>query len=73
MNACRLARPVRTLVLLSVAMTACNRVATPIGTPITSLADSGPGTLRDLLATAQPGDTLRFQMPGTVNLAGRSA
>lgn len=58
------------MALLSIAMTACNQVATPVGTPITSLADSGPGSLRELLAAAQPGDTLRFGTPGTVKLAG---
>ena len=58
------------MALLSVAMTACTQPAMPVGTPITNLADSGPGSLRDLLATAQPGDTLRFQTPGTVKLAG---
>ncbi len=36
---------------------------------ITSLADQGPGSFRDLAATANQGDTLRFQVSGLVALA----
>lgn len=57
------------VVLLSAAMTACNQQATPVGTPVTSLADSGPGSLRELLASARPSDTLRFTAAGTVTLS----
>ncbi|GGL82877.1 hypothetical protein GCM10010840_20790 [Deinococcus aerolatus] len=40
-----------------------------VGTPVTSLADSGPGTLRELLSSAGAGDTLRLDA-GTITLAG---
>jgi hypothetical protein len=35
---------------------------------VTSLADSGPGTLRDRIAAAQPGDTIQFGLSGTITL-----
>ena len=40
-----------------------------VGTPVTSTADSGAGSLRDLLGSAKDGDTLRLAS-GTVTLAG---
>ena len=40
-----------------------------IGTPVTSLSDSGAGSLRELLAAAAPGDTLRFTAGGTLTLS----
>ena len=40
-----------------------------VGTPVTSTADSGTGSLRDLLGSAKDGDTLRLAS-GTVTLAG---
>lgn len=57
-------RPILTLGLL---LAACSPTALP-GTPVTSLADSGPGSLRDTLAGARDGDTLRFTTTGTVPL-----
>lgn len=36
--------------------------------PVTSLANQGPGTLRDAIAQAQPGDTVRFTVAGQVNV-----
>ncbi len=35
---------------------------------VTTLADSGPGSLRDRIAAAQPGDTIRFDINGTIFL-----
>ena len=58
------------VLLLTAVLTACTQATVPVGTPVTSLSDNGPGSLRDLLAAAQPGDTLRFQTTGTVKLAG---
>lgn len=36
--------------------------------PVTSLANQGPGTLRDAVAQAQSGDTVRFAVAGQVNV-----
>ena len=35
---------------------------------VTSLADSGPGSLRDALASASPGDAIDFGVQGTITL-----
>jgi hypothetical protein len=35
---------------------------------VTSLDDSGPGSLRDAIASASPGDTVQFQVAGTITL-----
>jgi hypothetical protein len=35
---------------------------------VTNLADSGPGTLRDRIAAATPGDTINFGLVGTITL-----
>src|SRR6267378_1235743 len=35
---------------------------------VTSLADSGPGTLRDRIAAALPGDTIQIGLSGTITL-----
>jgi len=35
---------------------------------VTNLADSGPGTLRAQMAAANPGDTIRFGLTGTIAL-----
>lgn len=35
---------------------------------VTSLADAGPGTLRDQVAAAAPGDTINFSVTGTIPL-----
>src|SRR5215470_10612088 len=35
---------------------------------VTSLADSGAGTLRDRIAAALPGDTIQFGLSGTITL-----
>lgn len=37
---------------------------------VTSLADAGPGTLRDQVAAAAPGDTIHFGVTGIIQLAG---
>ena len=60
------------LISLTLLLAACGggTVAPPlVGTPITSLADSGTGSLRDLLSTAKDGDTLKLAS-GTITLAG---
>jgi hypothetical protein len=38
---------------------------------VTSLADSGPGTLRDRIAAANPGDTITFGIQGDIVLASQ--
>ena len=35
---------------------------------VTNLADHGPGTLRQRIADASPGDTLDFAVTGTISL-----
>jgi len=35
---------------------------------VTNLADNGPGTLRQLIADASPGDTIDFAVTGTITL-----
>ncbi|MFN4252284.1 beta strand repeat-containing protein [Deinococcus sp.] len=59
------------LLLLTLTLAACGGggTPTPIGTPVTSLADSGAGSLRDTLAAAKSGDTLRLTGTGTLTLA----
>ena len=39
------------------------------GPSVTNLADSGPGSLRQALADAAPGDTITFGINGTIRLA----
>jgi hypothetical protein len=36
---------------------------------VTSLADAGPGSLRDRVASSNPGDTIQFGVTGTINLS----
>src|ERR1043165_1488858 len=38
---------------------------------VTNLGDSGPGTLRDRIASSAPGDTIRFGVAGTVTLTSQ--
>ncbi|WP_119674005.1 beta strand repeat-containing protein [Deinococcus sp. RM] len=60
------------LILLTLTLAACGGgggTPEPIGTPVTSLADSGAGSLRDTLAAAKSGDTLRLTGTGTLTLA----
>lgn len=52
---------------VSLLLASCNSVQ-ETGTPVLTLADSGAGSLRDLLAAAAPGDTLRFATTGTLTL-----
>ena len=54
---------------LSLLLAACGGGGGVVGTPVTSTADSGPGSLREVLAAAKDGDTLRFTTSGTVSLA----
>jgi hypothetical protein len=59
------------LILLTLTLAACGGgggTPEPIGTPVTSLADSGAGSLRDTLAAAKSGDTLRLTGTGTGTL-----
>ncbi|WP_155298453.1 beta strand repeat-containing protein [Deinococcus kurensis] len=62
------------LILLTLTLAACGGggdggTPTPVGTPVSSLADSGAGSLRDTLAAAKSGDTLRLTGAGTLTLA----
>jgi hypothetical protein len=52
-----------TLALAAVAPQAFSATLT-----VTSLADSGAGTLRNLIAAALPGDTIQFGLSGTITL-----
>src|SRR5207247_10844065 len=36
---------------------------------VTSLADVGPGSLRDRVASSNPGDIIQFGVTGTINLS----
>ena len=60
-------------VSLTLLLAACGGGGTidppPVGTAVTSLADSGVGSLRDLLGSAKDGDTLKLAS-GTITLAG---
>jgi hypothetical protein len=38
---------------------------------VTNLADAGPGTLRDRIASANPGDIINFGVVGTITLASQ--
>src|SRR5262245_13652799 len=51
---------------LAVAAVAPQAFATPL--TVTSLADSGAGTLRDRIAAALPGDTIQFGVTGAIIL-----
>src|SRR6266566_2398174 len=51
---------------LALAAVAPQAFSTPL--TVTSLADSGAGTLRDRIAAASPGDTIQFGLSGTITL-----
>ncbi len=55
-------------VALSLAAAAVPQRATGSELVVTSLADSGPGTLRDTVASANLGDTIGFGVTGTIHL-----
>lgn len=61
--------PLLTALSLSLLLVSCNDTPVEVGTPVSSTADSGPGSLRQLLAAARDGDTLRFTTTGTVTLS----
>src|SRR5262245_22496174 len=54
-----------TMTLAAVAV-APQAFSTPL--TVTSLADSGAGTLRDRITAAAPGDTIQFGVSGTITL-----
>ncbi|GGJ67130.1 hypothetical protein GCM10008939_09210 [Deinococcus aquiradiocola] len=56
------------VVSLALILAACGGGSTLPGTPVTALTDSGAGSLRDAIAAAAPGDTLRLTETGTLNL-----
>ncbi|MEE9404488.1 MAG: hypothetical protein V3V20_06315, partial [Algisphaera sp.] len=53
---------------LLAAATGLSSVSAHSQTVVTSLDDSGPGTLRSVLGTAEAGDTITFSTTGTINL-----
>jgi hypothetical protein len=58
------------LFLLAVSLGSVSAVAAPepgrgADPVVTNLDDGGPGSLRDEIATAQPGDTISFSVQGT--------
>src|SRR5258705_7536397 len=53
-------------VTLAVAAVAPQAFSTTL--TVTSLADSGPGTLRNLIAAALPGDMIQIGLSGTITL-----
>ncbi len=60
------------LILLTLTLAACGGgggTPEPIGMPVINLADSGAGSLRNTLAAAKSGDTLRLTGTGTLTLA----
>jgi fibronectin-binding autotransporter adhesin len=57
-----------TLLTLILAATVSTSAAT---LTVTNLADTGPGTLRDRIAAANPGDTINFGVFGTITLASQ--
>ncbi|WP_309570506.1 hypothetical protein [Deinococcus sp.] len=54
---------------LALTLAACGGGSTPPGTPVTTLTDSGAGSLREALTAAAPGDTLRLTQSGILTLA----
>jgi fibronectin-binding autotransporter adhesin len=46
-----------------------NTVALFLDTLVTALTDSGPGSLRQVLADASPGDTIGFAVTGTIGIS----
>lgn len=53
---------------LALILSACGDDPLLTGTPVSSLGDSGPGSLREALAAAAAGDTLRLTQSGTLTL-----
>lgn len=73
MNNLRLSQSLRLplpLTLLTLILAAA--VSTSAATlTVTNLADTGPGTLRDRIAAANPGDTINFGIQGDIVLASQ--
>jgi len=65
MNLRRIATFLGVLPLLAVAAFANSKTVLTV----TTAADSGPGSLRDMVAMAAPGDLIEFGTPMTINLA----
>ncbi|PNY80653.1 beta strand repeat-containing protein [Deinococcus koreensis] len=55
-------------VSLALSLAACGGGGPPPGTPVGSLADSGAGSLREAIASASAGATLRLTQSGTLSL-----
>ena len=64
MNLHRIAALCGALPLLALAANAGNRAVLTVTNPV----DFAPGSLRDMVATAAPGDVITFSAPMTINL-----
>jgi len=58
----------KALAFLTLALAAIVPQAFPATLTVTSLTDSGAGTLRNLIAVASPGETIQLALSGTITL-----
>src|SRR5438105_9707778 len=56
-------------VLLALAFCATANFAHPATLKVTNTYDSGPGSLRQAIATAAPNDTITFSVTGAISLS----